>query len=229
MSDGGPIDPLGIITDGVSFELDQPRQVVFAAWGTCAAARSAYLESTLDFVGTGQAPLLISRTVLNTPTETRYTNGASLFLQRGKYTLTARVRADVDGMISRPNIDDATATINTDPNFPYFPGQTNVSGSSESFMLVSTGQEKPVTISAQIKASLPRGDYLSGSLRVTDLSTNSGVATPRALLRGVNQFPLQLEAMPLYLKPARIYRFDCDMIYGGQSPITQSISLGSFG
>lgn len=229
MSDDGAIGPFGTISDGVTFELDRPRQVVLDAWGTCASARSAFLESTLEFVGTGKPPLLVSKTRLDTPVETRFANGSSLFLQRGVYTLTSRLRADPDGMLAKPNIEDATATINTDPNYPYFPGRTSVGGSSESFMLVSTGQEMPVTIMAQIRAQLPKGDYLSGALRVTDGSNNSAVATPRALLRGVNQFPLQLEATPLYLKPDRLYRLDCDMIYGGVATISQSVSLGSFG
>jgi hypothetical protein len=223
MSDIDPIHSEGVITKGDSFELDRPRQVVFDIQATCKEAHEAYLETTLEFVTTGAAPLVISRTNLNSSVASAFTNGASLYLPQGKYAFTARIRANAGGSLSAPDISQAKATLNLDPGNPFSLGQCAAAGSSESFVLVSTGKESPIEAEATIRATLPKAEYLSGVLRITDLSTGGAMATPRAMLRGVNLNPLGLEAVPFWLKTGRLYRFDCDMIYGGQTNISQAM------
>lgn len=221
---GGP-GVSGVITAPVSFELDQARQVTFNIRGTCDFAQNGYLETTLEYLDSGHA-LVVARTLLHSMALIRMANGTTLYLPKGKYRMTARVRAQPDGTLGNPALEQPVLTINTSNQLPYAIGQAVSAGSYESFVLVSVGTQMPVQGRATINEKLPKGKYLSGSLTITDTSTNSAIGTPRALLRGVNLTPLQLEATPVYLKPGAIYRFDCNMIYDGEMTSVQSVSAG---
>jgi hypothetical protein len=154
-------------------------------------------------------------------------NGSTLYLPKGKYRFTARVRPDSQGgSLANPSLEEPVLSINYSNELPYVIGQAASAGSHESFLLASVGVEMPVQGRATINERLPKGKYLTGSLTVTNTSTGASIGTPRALLRGRNYTPLQIEATPVYLSPGTIYRFDCNMIYDGEITSMQSISIG---
>lgn len=217
---------LGVITAPISFELDRPRQVTFYIRGTCDSAQNSYLETTLEYLDTNRA-LVVARTRLHSLVRITMVNGSTLYLPKGKYRFTARVRPEPQGgPLANPSLEQPALTINTSSELPYAIGQAVSAGSHESFVLASVGVEMPVQSKATINEQLPKGKYLSGSLTITNTSTGTAIGTPRALLRGTNLTPLQLEATPVYLKPGVIYRFDCNMIYDGEITSVQSISVG---
>jgi hypothetical protein len=217
---------LGVVTAPLSFEIDQPLQVTYYIRGTCDSAQNGYLETTLEYLDTGHA-LVIARTRLHSMVRIDMANGATLYLPKGKYRVTARVRPEQQGgTLVNPSLEQPTVTINTLIELPYAIGQAVSAGSHESFLLVSVGVEMPVQSKATIREKLPKGKYLSGSLTITNTSTGNAIGTPRALLRGTNLTPLQLDAIPVYLKPGIIYRFDCNMIYDGEITSVQSIFVG---
>jgi hypothetical protein len=215
---------MGVITKGEAFELDRPRQVTFIVTGACDSAQNGYLETTLDFLDVGRSQV-IGRTRLNSVKPIPMGNGATLFLPKGKYSFTAKVRPDSGGTLANPNIDTATVRINFSPEQPFDIGAASSYGSHESWLLASVGTELPVQAAATIRERLPAGAYLTGSLAILNTGNNTAVATPHALLRGQSLYPLQIEATPIYLRPGIIYRMDCVMIYGGEITSTQSVSV----
>jgi hypothetical protein len=216
---------MGVITKGDSFELQRPTQVVFTVRGTCTQATDSYLETELSYLSGDPHKILVSRTDLASRVVTTFTNGACLRLPAGKYSFEGRIRSNPGGVIGKPNIELATATLYDDANYPDFVGQALAFGSNNGFVLVSTSKELPVMAAARISATLPAGERLMSTIRITDTVSGASISAPRSQLAGTNLGPLETTATPIYLQPGRIYKFHFDLIYGGAVDIAASISV----
>lgn len=217
---------MGVITKGDSFELAAPTLAVIGVTASCEAARDISLQTDLTYLSAGGRTVIISRTDVTSSTRRQVNNGAALYLPAGKYSYVARIRANPGGEFVDPNIDSATVTLYPDTVYPDYAGRAVASGSTGGFVTVSVRKELPVMGRARISASLPDGDRLTAAVRLTDLSNNQSFSSPRALLWGPNVVPLQLDADSVVLQPGRMYRFEYDLIYGGEAELTSSISVG---
>ena len=216
---------MGVITKGDSFELQKSTQVVFTVRGTCTQATDSYLETELTYVSVDPHKILISRTDLASRAAATFTNGACLRLPPGKYSFEARIRSNAGGVIGKPNIELATATLYDDAHYPDFVGQASAYGSNNGFVLVSVSKELPVMAAARITVSLPIGERLMSTIRITETASGESISAPRSQLAGGNLVPLETTATPIYVKPGRIYKFHFDLIYGGAADIAASISV----
>lgn len=202
--------PFGNTVASNAFQLSQPTQVQINIQGSCQSANGAFLETVLEYLSPTSAPLVISRTDIDTSVPTRFSNGASLWLQAGQYRWIARLLVKASGTIVGGDIVGQTTLFN-DPSNPILIGRCGAAGSANGFTVASIRSESPVTASAIASALLQAGERVSLSLLITEIATGDGVQTPEAVIVGPGQGRIDTSATPYWLKANRLYRIGYDL------------------
>ncbi len=216
---------MGVTQKGDAFELQVPTQVVITASGTYKSATRAFVDTELVFDGPNPRSLIVSRTDLSSSVPTSFTNGACLRLGKGKYKFITRVRREADGTFADPNIDVASVTLYDDLHHAGVVGSASAFGSGNGFVLVSAATERPIMANARVQAQPAANERIYLALRVTDTGSGESLVSPRCIQHGSNSYPLETLAMPIFIKPERIYRFHYDLIYSGTAGIGASVSI----
>lgn len=221
----GPINSMGIIDKGDAFELPLATQVLITVAGTIKSASNAYVETELTWLSGQPRSMIVSRTDLASTTPTRFSNGASLRLEPGKYSFVGRIRSNPGGSLAAPNIEIATATLYDDINHAGTVGTAVASGSNNGFVTVSLSSELQIMAALRIVGHPPPDGRLYATMRIEDLSSGEVIATPRVIQAGPNAYPLETRATPIYPKPNRFHRFAYDIINAGLTELAVSISI----
>jgi len=198
---------------------------VIAASGSYKSASGAFVDTELVFDGPSPRSLIVSRTDISSSVPSRFSNGACLRLGKGKYKFVTRIQLDANGTFADPNIDTATVTLYDDLHHYGYVGSGAAVGSGNGFVMVSAVSERPIMANARLAATPAAGERIYLALRMTDTVSGESLVSPRIIQHGANSYPLETLAMPMFIKPERIYKFHYDLIYAGSADLVASVSL----